>query len=352
MTVPTPLSSELTAMVNRNRFEWVPGGVDDPADHDRWRAFRAAYHRAQDLDGPEDFPLQLDVELTSQCNLRCTFCVHGQGEVAYRALNRPAFDRILDEAQDHGLVSMKFNYINEPLLVPDLPDYLRAAKDHGVLNTYFATNGVLLNERTRAGLIDARTSKIMISIDAATSETYLRMRRSKHYDRVVANIHALLEDRERLGITYPLVRVNFLKTAENVDEIETFIRMWDGVADAIGFQDQVALPGVADNVLRDAANADESTFRCSFPSKQLVVDAAGHILPCCTFSGREMPLGHIDEISLADAWRSRKMLELQRSHRENTWRDNPVCRQCIYGDAPEATTAATDATLIQLDARG
>jgi len=348
--VPFALTNELTGMLNRHRFDDVPGDVDDPADIERWLKFRMAYHAAQALDGPESFPLQVDVELNSQCNLRCAFCVHGQGKVAYRALDWPAFARIVGEGEEHGLVSMKFNYINEPLMVHDLPRYIRYAKEHGVLNTYFATNGVLLHDRMREELIDARTSKVMISIDASTAETYERMRRSKHYQRVVDNIYALIDLRARRGVEWPLVRVNFLKTELNIHEVEPFIRMWHGVADAIGFQDQIGLPGVASDILRDAAYVDHTEFRCSFPFKQLVVDSAGHILPCCTFSGREMPLGHIDDMSLAEAWTSRQMLTLKATHRVGAWRTNPVCYQCIYGDEP-TEAPATNAMLIQLEPR-
>jgi len=63
----------------------------------------------------------------------------------------------------------------------------------------------------------------------------------------------------------------------------------------------------------------------------LVVDAAGHILPCCTFGGREMPIGHIDDMTLAEAWSSPAMVALRLQHETRTWRDNPVCAHCILG---------------------
>lgn len=344
--VPLAQTNELTGILNRWKFDQPPGDVTDPDDLERWRRFRDSYHRAQSLEAPDRFPLQVDVELTSQCNLRCAFCIHGQAKQEYRALTFDSFTRIVDEGERYGLVSMKFNYINEPLLVHDLPDYIAYAKAHRVLNVYFATNGVLLNAKNRERLIEARTSKVMISIDAASAETYETMRRSKHYNLVVQNILSLIELRAKLGVSWPLVRVNFLKTELNVHEAETFIRYWDGIADAIGFQDQVALPGVAGDILRDGPLVDHSEFRCSFPFKQLVVDSAGHILPCCTFSGREMPLGHIDDMSLAEAWSSRQMVALQALHLRGEWRDNPVCRHCVLGDAP-----ADSPELIQLGAK-
>jgi radical SAM protein with 4Fe4S-binding SPASM domain len=329
--IPRARANELTGVLRRNRFDDPPGDITEPADLARWSSFRAAYHRAANLDAPSAFPLQLDFELTSRCNLRCAFCVHGQEEVPNRELDFDRFARAIDEGEQYGLVSTKLNYINEPLLTRDLPRYIRYAKDHGVLNVYFATNGVLLNERVRGALIDAGVSKIMVSLDATTPETFRTMRGSAQFDLIVRNIRGLLVERERRGISYPLVRVNFLKTPLNVHEAEDFVRLWTDVADMIGLQDQVGLPGVDGDLLGSGPYVDHSAFRCSFPFKMLVVDSAGHILPCCTFSGREMPLGHVVDLSLHDAWVGGKMRALRILHAAGDWRKIAVCSHCVLG---------------------
>lgn len=333
MSVPVARRNELTALSerSRSRFDEPPGDISSAVDLGRWYAFREAYDRAAALDGPTDFPLQIDFELTSQCNLRCAFCVHGVETVPRRVLGRERFERAILEGEEYGLVSTKLNYINEPLLLRDLPSYARFAKRHGVLNVYFATNGVLLTERTRAELIDAGVSKVMVSLDATTPETFWKVRRSGQFELIVQNVRALLVDRERAGVSWPLVRVNFLKTSLNVHEVEDFVRVWEGVADAIGLQDQVGLPGVDSDLLGAGPYVDHSAFRCSFPSKLLVVDSAGHILPCCTFSGRELPLGSIDEMTLGEAWRSPKRAGLLLVHREGAWKYYDVCRRCVLG---------------------
>jgi radical SAM protein with 4Fe4S-binding SPASM domain len=333
LEIPIAQPNELTGVVHRDRFDDLPGDVTDPIDIQRWINFRAAYHRAQNLEEFTPFPLQLDFELTSQCNLRCAFCIHGHETVQKRELTFERFARAIDEGQKHGLCSIKLNYINEPLLIKDFAQYVKYAKAHGVLNIYFATNGVLLNERIREELIEARVSKIMISLDATTAETFEVMRRSTQFELIVRNIHALLARRNALGLTYPIVRVNFLKTPLNIHEAETFVAQWTNVADMIGLQDQVGLPGVENNLLLDEKYVDHSAFRCSFPFKMLVIDSAGHILPCCTFSGREMPLGHVDDMTLAEAWKSPTMLALKTSHQQGTWMSNSVCLNCVTGCA-------------------
>jgi MoaA/NifB/PqqE/SkfB family radical SAM enzyme len=326
--------NELTAVTNRERFDDVPGDVTSDVDQQRWLDFREAYHRAQACSAVGPFPLQLDFELNAACNFKCAFCTHGSGpKVPEHLLPFALYARAIDEAAEHGLCSTKLNYINEPLLHPNLPAVVRYAKAKGVLNVYFATNGLLLREPYALKLIDAGLSKVMVSLDADTPETFRLMRQSTRFDEVVANIHTLLALRHRLGVTWPLVRVNFLKTATNMHEAEAFLKRWTGVADMVGFQDRVGLPGTEnDFTLTDPAlvrNLD--SFKCAFPFKSLIIEHTGGVLPCCTFSGRLLRLGYLQTMTLQQAWTSPEMLALQALHRRGGFRDHPVCAHCVGG---------------------
>jgi radical SAM protein with 4Fe4S-binding SPASM domain len=326
-----PFAGELTSVLHREPFERRPGGVPE-AEEGRWRAFRAAYHLAQQYHAPAAFPLQLDFELNSTCQMRCAHCTHGQGTVKKVLLPFDDFARVIDEAASYRLCSIKLNYINEPLLRPDLPRFVQYAKERGVLNVYFATNGLLLTEEVARALIEVGVSKIMVSLDAVTPETYEAMRRSKDLLRIEENIRRLLVLRSALGVEHPAVRVNFLRTRTNAHEEAEFVARWDGVADSIGIQSEVALPGVDEDLPSPAPEG--RAFRCSFPFKQLVIDHAGDILPCCTFSGRLMPLGNIATTTIAAAWNSPGMLALQSLHHRALGLTNPICAHCIRGTSP------------------
>ena len=317
-----PRPNELTAVVSRNLFDELPGGVD-PLYTARWDEFRSRYHAAARLEYVPLFPLQIDFELNSTCQMKCSFCLHGHTKVPKRSLTFEQFCKVIDEGSCYGLCSIKLNYINEPLLNKDLARYVEYAKSKGVLNVYFATNGLLLTEEMSQQLIDAQVSKIMISLDATTPATFMKMRGSKHFDRIVGNIQRLLELRTE---GYPLVRVNFLQTPVNAHEADEFIEQWTGIDDMIGFQQCVGLPGVEYGELEH-----DEEFRCAFPYKLVAIDSAGNILPCCTFSGREMPLGHIDDMRIIDAWKSERMQELRAIHRFGRYAENPACAGCVNG---------------------
>jgi len=326
MSVPKTRANELTGILGRDMFEEPPGDVTGSRDLLRWYGFRKAYRSASNL-WAGAFPLQVDFELNASCNFTCAFCVHGRGpKVENRTLDPLFFEEAIDEGAEHGLVSIKLNYINEPFLNRDWFRFVEYAKAAGVLNVYFATNGSLLTEANRERAIDVGVSKLMISLDATTPETFLAVRRSSDLERIEENIRELINLRERRGVTWPKVRVNFLKTALNAHEADEFIERWTGVADSIGFQDQVGVPGGPTDDAKDRRD-----FHCAFPFKMLVVDSGGEILPCCTFSGRSMSLGNISSTTLEEAWNCDRMNALRRSHVDGTWKSNPVCAHCVGG---------------------
>jgi radical SAM protein with 4Fe4S-binding SPASM domain len=324
---------ELTAIIHREVFDETPLDITRPEDVARWKAFRDLYDRAQRLEVFTPFPLQLDFELNSTCQMRCSFCVHGQQRVPKKLLGFDLFKKAILEGEQHGLCSIKMNYINEPLLNDDLPEYVEFAKAHGVLNVFFASNGQLLTEGMARRLIAARVNKIMVSLDATTPETFMEMRHSSHFTEIIANIHQLIRLRKEMGVGYPRIRVNFLKTKKNAHEAEDFINRWLGVADAIGFQEQVGVPGMTNDFDASHRRIAEPAFQCAFPFKLMVVDSAGSILPCCTFSGREMPMGNLSSMTISEAWNSKPMIDLKQLQQAGGYASNPVCKHCVQNES-------------------
>jgi len=45
--------------------------------------------------------------------------------------------------------------------------------------------------------------------------------------------------------------------------------------------------------------------------------------------GKKLVIGNIKNMSLKKAWNSKKMKELRYIHKNNKWKDNPICKRCI-----------------------
>ena len=63
--------------------------------------------------------------------------------------------KLIDQASELGVPSMKFNWRGEPLLHPQLPDFIVYAKKKGILETIINTNATKLDETYSKKLIDS-----------------------------------------------------------------------------------------------------------------------------------------------------------------------------------------------------
>ena len=117
-------------------------------------------------------PTELQLEVTSACNLRCAMCL-----VSYRppvnklagAMSRELYGRIL--AQVPGLRRLTLQGLGEPLLSPYLLEMVRAAKAAGVA-VGFNSNATLLTRRRADELVAAGLDWLHVSLDGAGAGTY------------------------------------------------------------------------------------------------------------------------------------------------------------------------------------
>jgi radical SAM protein with 4Fe4S-binding SPASM domain len=324
--------TELTGVVGRDAFDTLGVVIGEAA----WGEYREQYALASDLAVVTPYPLQIDFELNPSCNLRCPMCPisaeasTGKGKATWFPLER--YKAIVADGVKHGLKAVKLNYINEPLIRKDLPEFVDFAVKAGVLDVYLSTNAVLLTRQMCEALVKARLTRIQVSIDAFRRETYDVMRPGGDFDKVLANIALLKSVREELGSALPLIRVNFVRTEVNEAELPDFLAYWEQRVDMIGVQEMIKPPqSSADIHSRTSRNKRKDGFRCSFPFKQIVINNEGLLLPCCTFYGEQLPLGHIDEMSVADAWHGEKITALRTTHLKGNYADNPICVQCVDG---------------------
>ena len=167
----------------------VPPDTDPVA----WDDYISDQHSAEHFDNTPSAPLQIDFELNGSCNMACPFCIHGSGEGRINAeLDFETYVKLIDEAAKIGTKSIKLNYINEPLLRHDLEKAISYARSKGILNVYFVTNGSLLFPARRKSLLASGVTKIFVSIDAFSDETYNKQRRNGAFKTIVENVKALV----------------------------------------------------------------------------------------------------------------------------------------------------------------
>ncbi|HET7539561.1 MAG TPA: radical SAM protein [Polyangiaceae bacterium] len=172
----------------------------------------------------KNIPYSLEIELTSRCNLACTQCLRSQGLKPYDIgdIHFEDYRRIL--AQFPRTMNLFLNGFGEPLMHPefvDIVEYTRSVLPWAKIGIY--SNGTLLREELAARILGSGLTEINVSIDAATPETYRKVRRGGRFDLLHENIRGLLRRRRAAGLKLPLVGVNFVMLNDNEGELVPFL---------------------------------------------------------------------------------------------------------------------------------
>lgn len=127
----------------------------------------------------KSLPTMLILDLTTRCNLNCRHCEAHHDKAISRVRNqeenymKPSrYKQILDMAG-----SVYLNISGEPLMSPkfwEVLDYIDASNNDPLLFT--VTNGILLDKKASDRIVASKFKKIYISMDAATDQTYRRLR--------------------------------------------------------------------------------------------------------------------------------------------------------------------------------
>ncbi|MFB3890664.1 MAG: radical SAM protein [Phycisphaerae bacterium] len=191
---------------------------------------------------------QLILNITEQCNFRCSYCVYDGRHEAQRShaprnmqweTARAAIDDFLAHSKDTNAPAISF-YGGEPLLnlplIRQCVDHVR--KDCGRADVLFAmtTNGALL-EGEAADLLAAERFQIMVSLDGP-ADAHDRNRRTRDgrptWQRVTENVQRFLEDHPDYK-TNGRLRFNAVVTpSTDLREVQRFFETWGPLTDDMG----------------------------------------------------------------------------------------------------------------------
>ena len=182
---------------------------------------------------------QLEIEVANDCNLKCIGCPHQRMKRGTGYMDFELFKKIIDEAYNSYFVGVHFSGLGEPLLHPQAKEMFSYAKVKG-LEVGLWTNGLELTEELSKQIIEREfVDYIIFGLDAATKETYAKVKGVDVFDKVTENITRFLKlKKEKVagmekdttgwwGKVKPIIGVQNLKMRETDAEIERFMDKWD-----------------------------------------------------------------------------------------------------------------------------
>ncbi len=296
-------------------------------------------------DMPEfSFPAAIHVALTKNCNLKCVMCpyhsedLRSQHTTGYfdraQRLPTPLFEKLIEEAGRHR-AHLSFGQYDEPFIYKNFASWAVKAKQAGC-SVSITTNGTLLDEKAAEMLLAAGIEQISFSLDAASHESYSRIRLDD-FEVPLQNLRTLVEVKKRIGGPTQL-RACLVVQEQNKHEQEAFYDLIDGLGlDMVSFYNLTTYTdGVwSSPVLNFGIDEEKPETRsvCSQLYDQMAIYPDGNVALCCLTT---MYLGYRDDVpyvgnlkdcSVKELWHS----ETYRRIRSEAFRgqfSNSVCRDC------------------------
>lgn len=327
---------------------------------ERFTAYRRQYKGSLNPPGPAadvpEFPLTVGFEMVNRCNLSCVMCYTVNHTAPKSALSEDQISAVLAEGRKNSLPAVIIGLGSEPLLYKKIRDVFTAVRDAGVMDVFLNTNGVLLTPELSEFLVETGVTRVQVSLDAATRETFKAVRGKDELDLIEGNIRALADARLRAGKELPVIRVSFCVQDINAHEREAFTAKWRDTVDYVDFQalsdfdyvDEVGKTGEIERLKDTAKHTHLKETHCPLPFNSLHVWANGDITPCCVFYGKNLVMGNINEQTLEDVWNGAPIRALRQEFVDGNL--NPNCRICLAerdhdlleGGAPEGAPGGAD----------
>lgn len=169
-------------------------------------------------------PRYVIIEPTARCNLNCVMCMrrYMQAEIAKKSgyMTWATFERILPFLSKGMLVCL--SGFGEALLHPLFTEMLRRVKIRGCTTTLFS-NGLLISPNIARAMTEF-LDILHISIDAATRETYAKIR-GGDFDLLMKNLLTLKKVKEERGASRPHLTLEMVGQRSNIAELPDLVSL-------------------------------------------------------------------------------------------------------------------------------
>jgi radical SAM protein with 4Fe4S-binding SPASM domain len=292
------------------------------------------------------YPIALSLEPTTACNLGCSQCPSG-----LKSFSRPTGNLAIEEGEKwltelkDYLFYINFYFQGEPLIHPNLSALIKHAKSINVRSA-ISTNGHFLSETKCQELIDAGLSKIIISVDGLTQESYEKYRAGGELNKVLDGIRTLQRKKKENRSAWPLIEVQFIVFKQNEHEIPQLKKVVKTLgADVLSLKtaqiyDQSSaeelLPSNKKYLRYEQNDSGEFVLKNKFKNacwrmwSSAVITQNGAVVPCCFDKDAEYEMGDLR----ADGYNNILNGATYKAFRERVFTNRKsidICRNCSEG---------------------
>jgi radical SAM protein with 4Fe4S-binding SPASM domain len=226
----------------------------------------------------------------------------------------------------------------EPLMTENFPEYLRVMKQYRIPMTGFFTNGLLLSPEIIRTILEVGLTRLEVSVDGGSRETYEKIRRGGDFETLVRNLELFRALKTQRGSLAPSLHLRFTLMRSNLNDLPEFVRLAKniGASDAgvshvrplegldlsgeilegCGEETKAVLARAGDLALElglpltlpavaggdGAAGPAPQKPRCQIPEQGMYISPDGDVVPCLFFSMKKWKAGNFQRQNFREIW--------------------------------------------------
>jgi len=266
-----------------------------------------------------DFPLHVDIETSSKCNMSCPMCFRRNfndlGEMEWKT-----FTRIVDECEENGLYSIRLSWRGETMTHPKVFDMIDYSVKR-IPNVSFLTNTFYITNKVADFLIEKGLTYLGCSFDGI-GDVYNKVRAPAEFEDSMDKLRYLKKKRDRLDLDNPQIRICSIWPAVSKNPKE-FYECMKSVSDM-----------VVVNNYKDFAEKPNPVpgFICQYPWERLIIAHDGRAQCCTGWNADDITLGNIKTYTLRKMWHGEILNRLRELHKKGNRMQLRSCSTCRHGN--------------------
>lgn len=270
-----------------------------------------------------EYPLLVDIELSTVCNLRCPMCYtiseDFKDKVSSQFMSMDLFKKIINEIGSK-VPAVRLSLRGEVTLNPNLIECIRYCKAMGIGEVSFLTNGSRLSEEYFIAIAEAGADWITVSIDGI-GEQYQRIRKPLKFDETLEKIKRIHEIKKQNGWRRPVIKIQGIWPAIRNNPSEYYNTF-------APYVDLVAFNPLIDFADKGMSAVYEKDFMCPQLYQRLVIGVDGKVMLCANDEDGQFIIGDVNINSVYDVWHGDEMEKVRKLHENGDFKVINVCRQC------------------------
>ncbi len=273
-----------------------------------------------------EYPLLVDLELASACNLKCPMCYtitdEFKSKVTKGFMDFDLFKKIVDEVAGK-VFAIRLSLRGEATLHKRFIDAIEYAKQSGIKEVSTLTHGGNLNLEFFKKAADAGIDWITISIDGVDEE-YNKIRKPLKFDETIKRLQDIKKYKEDNNLIKPVIKIQGIWPAIRPNPT----KYYETIAPLV---DLVSYNPLIDYLRKDTEIIYEENFACPQLYQRIVVGSDGQVMMCSNDEDGEEIIGNAYNESIYEIWHGEKLNKIRDIHNQiDGFKTMKVCKLCYY----------------------